>query len=79
MVRKQELENSIDETHWVKINAKGQSFLLCNTYRAQWTDLDYYSILVYAIELAALILTQCVSSMEFSNSCFLTIRIVSLA
>jgi hypothetical protein len=52
MVRKQELENSIDETHWVKINAKGQSFLLCNTYRAQWTDLDYYSILVYAIELA---------------------------
>jgi hypothetical protein len=41
MVRKQELENSIDETLWVEINAKGQSFLVCNTYWAQWTDPDY--------------------------------------
>jgi hypothetical protein len=38
MVRKQELENSIDATLWVEINAKGQSFLVCNTYRAQWTS-----------------------------------------
>jgi hypothetical protein len=29
MVRKQELENSIDETLWVEINAKGQSILSC--------------------------------------------------
>jgi hypothetical protein len=36
MVRKQELENSIDETLWVEINAKGLSFLVCNTYRAQF-------------------------------------------
>ena len=29
MVRTQELENSIDETLWVEINAKGQSILSC--------------------------------------------------
>jgi hypothetical protein len=52
MVRKQELENSIDETLWVEINAKGQSFLVCNTYWAQWTDPDYWNRLMYAIELA---------------------------
>ena len=52
MVRKQELENSIDATLWVEINAKCQSFLVCNTYRAQWTDPDYWNRLMYAIELA---------------------------
>ena len=52
MVRKQELENSIDETLWVAINAKGQSFVVCNTYRAQWTDPEYWNRLMYAIKLA---------------------------
>ena len=52
MVRKQELENSIDETLWVEINAKGLSFLVCNTYRAQLTDPYYWNRLMYAIELA---------------------------
>ena len=41
MVRTQELDNTIDEILWVEINANGQSFLVCNTYRAQWTDPDY--------------------------------------
>ena len=52
MVRKQELEHSIDETLWVEINAKGQSFLLCNTYRVLWTGPNYWNRLMYAIELA---------------------------
>jgi hypothetical protein len=52
MVRTQELDNSIDETLWVEINAKDQSFLVCNTYRAQWTDPDYWNRLMCAIELA---------------------------
>jgi hypothetical protein len=52
MVRTQELDNSIDETFWVEINAKDQSFLVCNTYRAQWTDSDYWNRLMCAIELA---------------------------
>ena len=29
--RKSELENNLDETIWVEIRSKGQSFLLCNT------------------------------------------------
>ena len=29
-----------------------QSFLVCNTYWAQWTDPDYWNRLLYAIELA---------------------------
>jgi hypothetical protein len=29
-----------------------QSFLVCNTYWAQWTDSDYWNRLMYAIELA---------------------------
>jgi hypothetical protein len=52
MVITQELDNSIDETLWVEINAKDQSFLVCNTYRAQWTDPDYWNRLMCAIELA---------------------------
>jgi hypothetical protein len=52
MVRTQELDNSIDETLWVDINAKDQSFLVCNTHRAQWTDPDYWNRLMCAIELA---------------------------
>jgi hypothetical protein len=33
-----QLENNLDESLWVQIHAKGQSFLLCNTYRPQWTN-----------------------------------------
>jgi hypothetical protein len=36
--RQHELENDIDETIWVEVHAKGHSFLLCNTYRSEWTD-----------------------------------------
>ena len=49
--RKSELENNLDETIWVEIRSKGQSFLLCNTYRSPCTDIDYWTRLTYAIEL----------------------------
>jgi hypothetical protein len=50
--RKSELENNLDETIWVEIRSKGQSFLLCNTYRSPCTYIDYWTRLTYAIELA---------------------------
>ena len=52
LVRKSELENNFDETLWVEIHAKGLSFLVCNTYRPQWTDINYWTRLTHAIELA---------------------------
>ena len=45
-----QLENNLDESLWVQIHAKGQSFLLCNTYRPQWTDNEYWSRLTHANE-----------------------------
>jgi hypothetical protein len=35
-----DLENDTDETIWVKVRARGQTFLLCNTYRPD--RLSYY-------------------------------------
>ena len=51
-IRKPELENNLDETIWVEIRSKGQSVLLCNTYRSPCTDIDYWTRLTYAIKLA---------------------------
>jgi hypothetical protein len=50
--RKSELENNLDETIWVEIRSKGQSFLFCYTYRSPCTYIDYWTRLAYAIELA---------------------------
>ena len=50
--RKHELENDIDETIWIEVHAKGHSFLLCNTYRPEWTDSEYWARLNHAIGLA---------------------------
>ena len=50
--RKYEFENDIDESIWVEIYTKGQSFLICNTYRPQWTDPLYWTRLNQAIECA---------------------------
>ncbi|WP_218973792.1 hypothetical protein, partial [bacterium endosymbiont of Bathymodiolus sp. 5 South] len=33
VIRKNELENYIDESIWVEIQGKGTRFLLCSTYR----------------------------------------------
>ena len=35
-----DLENVTDETIWIKVRARGHAFLLCNTYRPEWTDND---------------------------------------
>jgi hypothetical protein len=35
------LETPLDETIWVLIQGKGQSFLLCNTYRSDYSDNQY--------------------------------------
>ena len=50
--KKHKLENDIDETIWVEVHAKGHSFLLCNTYRHEWTDSEYWACLNHAIGLA---------------------------
>jgi hypothetical protein len=50
--RKHELENDIDETIMVEVHAKVHSFLLCNTYRPEWTDTEYWARLSHAIGLA---------------------------
>ena len=37
------LENPLDETIWVLIQGKGQSFLLCNTYRSDYSENHYWA------------------------------------
>ena len=43
------LENDTDEAIWIKVRATGQTFLLCNTYRPEWTDSEYWTRLNHAI------------------------------
>ena len=47
-----DLENETDETVWVKVHTKGQNFLLCCTYRPEWTDTEYWTRLSHAIGMA---------------------------
>ena len=37
---------------WVEVHAKVHSFIVCNTYRSEWTDSEYWARLNYAIDLA---------------------------
>lgn len=50
--RKYDLENDIDETMWIEVKTRGQTFLLCHTNRPHWTDNDYWTRLTLSIELA---------------------------
>ena len=43
------LENDSDETIWINVWARDQTFLLCNTYRPEWTDNEYWTRLNHAI------------------------------
>lgn len=53
ILRRNDLENQSDETLWVEIRAKGQTFLLCNTYRPpESNDGHYWTRLNHAIGLA---------------------------
>jgi len=65
-----QLENNVDESLWVQIHAKGQSFLLGNTYRPQWTDNEYWSRLTHAIELAHQINENIVISGDLNSNHF---------
>jgi hypothetical protein len=65
-----QLENNLDENLWVQIHAKGQSFLLCNTYHSQWTDNEYWSRLTHAIELAHQINENIVISGDLNSNLF---------
>ena len=56
--RKSELENNLDETIWVEIRSKGQSFFLCNTHRSPCTDIDYRTrIQIYCVQITTNLLT----------------------
>ena len=35
------LENDADETIWINVRVRGQTFILCNAYRPEWTDNEY--------------------------------------
>ena len=70
--RKAILENDIDETIWVEVKARGQSFLLCNTYRPEWTDQGYWGRLNHAIELACQINENIVITGDLNSDLFNT-------
>ena len=65
-----QLENNLDESLWVQIHEKGQSFLLCNTVCPQWTDNEYWSRLTHAIELAHQINENIVISGDLNSNLF---------
>jgi hypothetical protein len=44
-----QIKQIIDESIWVEIQGKGTTFLLCSTYRPEWTDADYWTRLNHAI------------------------------
>jgi hypothetical protein len=69
-VSERKKSNNLDESLWVQIHAKGQSFLLCNTYRPQWTDNEYWSRLTHAIELAHQINENIVISGDLNSNLF---------
>ena len=44
------LENGADETIWINVRARCQTFLLCKANRPKWTDSEYWTRLSHAIE-----------------------------
>lgn len=60
----------MDETIWVEIRGKGQHFLLCNTYRPEWTDAGYWTRLHHAIEVAIQINCNIVLTGDFNSDLF---------
>ena len=43
------LQNDVDETIWINVRARGQTFRLCNAYRPEWTDSEYWTRLNHAM------------------------------
>ena len=70
VTRKGVLENHIDETIWVEIRGKGQTFLLCCTYRSEWSGVEYYTRLIHAIELGYQYTENIVISEDLNSDLF---------
>ena len=47
--RKRELEKPLDETIWVEVRGRGQTFLLCSAYRSQFSDSEFWTRFSHAI------------------------------
>jgi hypothetical protein len=70
VIRKNELENHIDESIWVEIQGTGTRFLLCSTYRPEWTDADYWTRLNHAIGMGYQINQNIILSGDLNSALF---------
>jgi hypothetical protein len=66
-----DLENDTDETIWLKVRARGQTFLLCNTYRPEWTDNEYWTRLSHAIGMGYQVHDNIVILGDFNSDLFI--------
>ena len=55
---------------WVEIRGKGQNFLLCNTYRPEWMDSEYWTRLNHAIEMGYQINSNIVITGDLNSDLF---------
>ena len=72
VIRKNELENHIDESIWVEIQGKGTTFLLCSTYRPEWTDADYWTRLNHAIGMGYQIKQNIILTGDLNSDLFIS-------
>ena len=72
LTRKTELENPIDETVWVEVRAKGQTFLLCHSYRPPNSDVNYWTRLNHAITLGLQVNGKIVVTGDLNSDLFTT-------
>ena len=70
VVCRHELENHVDESIWVEIRGKGQHFLLCCTYRPEWTDIEYWARFNHAIEMGYQINCNIVITCDINSGLF---------
>ena len=66
------LLNDTDEIIWIKVRARGQTFLLCNTYRPEWTDNEYWTRLNHAIGVGYQINDNIVILGDLNSDLFIT-------
>jgi hypothetical protein len=66
------LLNDTDEIIWIKVRARGQTFLLCNTYRPEWTDNEYWTRLNHEIGVGYQVNDNIVILGDFNSDLFIT-------
>ena len=54
----------------MEIRGKGQTFLLCCTYRSEWSGVEYYTRLIHAIELGYQYTENIVISEDLNSDLF---------